>query len=149
MIATFSPTHCLHSPASVSLRISPTGCTFSDGQGVCYSLRSTSGSKPRRTTWSRIMVGIGVMYSLSAERLCSTGYSRWRRIPCILLVSVFRFFSRVIELMILGWVGYAGYYGLSMIVGSYPVLFVSLATHAAQFAFLVLFENPRQCYTFH
>ncbi|GJJ14041.1 hypothetical protein Clacol_008298 [Clathrus columnatus] len=39
-------------------------------------------------------------------------------------------------------VGYAGYYGLSLIVGSYPVLFVSLAAHAAQFAFLVFFENP-------
>jgi phosphatidylethanolamine N-methyltransferase len=39
--------------------------------------------------------------------------------------------------------GYAGYYGLSLIVGSYPVLFVSLAAHAAQFAFLVFFENPR------
>ncbi|KAF9512838.1 hypothetical protein BS47DRAFT_1376879 [Hydnum rufescens UP504] len=39
-------------------------------------------------------------------------------------------------------VGYAGYYGLSLISGSYPVLFASLAAHAAQFAFLVLFENP-------
>jgi len=28
--------------------------------------------------------------------------------------------------------------------GSYPVLYVSLAAHAAQFAFLVLFENPRR-----
>lgn len=39
-------------------------------------------------------------------------------------------------------VGYAGYYGLSLIIGSYAVLYVSLAAHAAQFAFLVLFENP-------
>ncbi|KAJ3509898.1 hypothetical protein NLJ89_g4975 [Agrocybe chaxingu] len=39
-------------------------------------------------------------------------------------------------------VGYAGYYGLSMISGSYAVLFASLVAHAAQFAFLVLFENP-------
>lgn len=39
-------------------------------------------------------------------------------------------------------VGYAGYYGLSLIVGSYPVLFASLAAHAAQFGFLNFFENP-------
>ncbi|WVN90038.1 uncharacterized protein L203_105271 [Cryptococcus depauperatus CBS 7841] len=39
-------------------------------------------------------------------------------------------------------VGYAGYYGLSMVVGSYTVLFASLAAHAAQFAFLLWFENP-------
>lgn len=29
--------------------------------------------------------------------------------------------------------------------GSYLVLFVSLAAHSAQFAFLVFFENPRKC----
>ncbi|KAI9463938.1 phosphatidylethanolamine N-methyltransferase [Russula earlei] len=39
-------------------------------------------------------------------------------------------------------VGYAWIYGISLIVGSYPVLFVSLAAHSAQFAFLVFFENP-------
>jgi hypothetical protein len=37
----------------------------------------------------------------------------------------------------------AGYYGLSMVVGSYTVFFVSLLAHLSQFAFLVLFENPR------
>lgn len=42
-------------------------------------------------------------------------------------------------------IGYAWIYGISLIVGSYPVLFVSLAAHCAQFAFLVFFENPRMC----
>ncbi|CAJ0848508.1 6430_t:CDS:2, partial [Entrophospora sp. SA101] len=39
-------------------------------------------------------------------------------------------------------VGYVGYYGISMITSSYTVLFVSLAAHAAQFAFLTIVENP-------
>ncbi|CAE6504811.1 unnamed protein product [Rhizoctonia solani] len=39
-------------------------------------------------------------------------------------------------------VGYAGYYGLSLIVGSYALFFVSLWAHAMQFGFLVWFENP-------
>ena len=40
-------------------------------------------------------------------------------------------------------VGYAGFYGLSLVVASHTVLFVSMLAHACQFAFLVFFENPR------
>jgi phosphatidylethanolamine N-methyltransferase len=39
-------------------------------------------------------------------------------------------------------VGYAGYYGISMMAASYNVLFISIIAHAAQFAFLVYVENP-------
>jgi len=39
-------------------------------------------------------------------------------------------------------VGYAGYYGISMMAASYSVLFISIVAHAAQFAFLVYVENP-------
>ena len=39
-------------------------------------------------------------------------------------------------------IGYAGYYGISMMAASYPVLFISILAHAAQFAFLLLVENP-------
>lgn len=39
-------------------------------------------------------------------------------------------------------VGYAGYYGISLMAGSYEVLFISIIAHAAQFAFLVWVENP-------
>lgn len=39
-------------------------------------------------------------------------------------------------------VGYAGYYGISLMVASYKVLFISIAAHAAQFIFLVWVENP-------
>ena len=39
-------------------------------------------------------------------------------------------------------VGYAGYYGISLMAASYNVLFISIIAHAAQFAFLVWVENP-------
>ncbi|KAF1955817.1 phosphatidylethanolamine N-methyltransferas-like protein [Byssothecium circinans] len=39
-------------------------------------------------------------------------------------------------------VGYAGYYGISMMTASYSVLFISIAAHAAQFAFLSFVESP-------
>ena len=39
-------------------------------------------------------------------------------------------------------VGYAGYYGISLMAASYSVLFVSIAAHLAQFLFLVYVENP-------
>ena len=39
-------------------------------------------------------------------------------------------------------VGYAGYYGISLMAASYNVLFISILAHAAQFAFLVYVENP-------
>lgn len=39
-------------------------------------------------------------------------------------------------------VGYAGYYGIALMMASYKVLFISIIAHAAQFAFLILVENP-------
>ncbi|KAK8250179.1 phosphatidylethanolamine N-methyltransferase [Phyllosticta capitalensis] len=39
-------------------------------------------------------------------------------------------------------VGYAGFYGISLMAASYKVLFISIVAHAAQFAFLALVENP-------
>jgi len=39
-------------------------------------------------------------------------------------------------------VGYAGYYGISLMAASYKVLFISIIAHAAQFAFLYIVENP-------
>lgn len=39
-------------------------------------------------------------------------------------------------------IGYAGYYGISMMAASYEVLFISIVAHIAQFVFLVTVENP-------
>ncbi|KPI38161.1 Phosphatidylethanolamine N-methyltransferase [Cyphellophora attinorum] len=39
-------------------------------------------------------------------------------------------------------IGYTGYYGMSLMAASWTVCFVSVAAHAAQFAFLVWVENP-------
>ncbi|CAK7221003.1 phosphatidylethanolamine N-methyltransferase [Sporothrix curviconia] len=39
-------------------------------------------------------------------------------------------------------IGYAGYYGISMMAASYEVLFISIVAHFAQFVFLVVVENP-------
>lgn len=39
-------------------------------------------------------------------------------------------------------IGYSGYYGISAMAASYDVLFISIAAHLAQLAFLVVVENP-------
>nr|POE72196.1 phosphatidylethanolamine n-methyltransferase [Quercus suber] len=39
-------------------------------------------------------------------------------------------------------VGYAGYYGISMMAASYKVLFISIIAHAAQLIFLAMVETP-------
>ncbi|KAK4962959.1 phosphatidylethanolamine N-methyltransferase [Elasticomyces elasticus] len=39
-------------------------------------------------------------------------------------------------------VGYAGYYGISMMAASYKVLFISIVAHVAQLIFLIVVESP-------
>lgn len=39
-------------------------------------------------------------------------------------------------------IGYAGYYGISLMAASYDVLSISIIAHAAQFVFLIYVENP-------
>lgn len=91
------------------------------------------------------MAGIGATVFLNGVLWCLTVSLRWLPIPCIPSVRhryVYHEGSLEVKLIPLS-LGYAGYYGMSMIAGSYAVLFASLACHAAQFGFLVFFENPR------
>ncbi|TPX15096.1 uncharacterized protein E0L32_004926 [Thyridium curvatum] len=39
-------------------------------------------------------------------------------------------------------IGYAGYYGISMMAASYDVLFISIGAHLSQLIFLAVVENP-------
>jgi hypothetical protein len=87
------------------------------------------------------MVGTGATASFNAAHLSLMACSSSPRIPCTLSVSDR---IRPPTTFTESFVGYAWIYGISLIVGSYPVLFVSLAAHSAQFAFLVFFENPRK-----
>ena len=91
----------------------------------------------------RTMAGTGATVSSSAVHSSLTACLNLHRIPCTPSVSAHTY---IIDhtTTYRGGPGYAWIYGLSLIVGSYPVLFVSLAAHAAQFAFLVFFENPRE-----
>jgi hypothetical protein len=89
------------------------------------------------------MVGTGATASFNAAHLSLMACSSSPRIPCTPSVST-RLRPCFSHDVYREFVGYAWIYGMSLIVGSYPVLFVSLAAHSAQFAFLVFFENPRK-----
>lgn len=45
-------------------------------------------------------------------------------------------------------IGYIGYYGIAAIAKSYPLLFVSIAAHLMQFAFLFIVEMPHMDKTY-
>jgi hypothetical protein len=130
--------------------VSPRPSTSPAGSPASHSSRSIGGSRPRPTTSSRTTGGIGATASSPAVASSSTACSRWHPpdvlsrcvLTCFLVMRRKQSIVGVTNVRFI-FVGYAGFYGLSLIVGSYALLFVSMAAHAAQFAFLAFFENPR------
>jgi phosphatidylethanolamine N-methyltransferase len=105
-----------------------------EGEGAAMTLaRWTAG-------WS--LVGFNLWVKLDAHRVVKDYAWYWG--DFFYLIDQELTFDGVFEMAPhpMYSVGYAGYYGISMLAASYNVLFISIVAHAAQFAFLVFVENP-------
>ncbi|KAL8790863.1 MAG: hypothetical protein Q9195_006188 [Heterodermia aff. obscurata] len=97
-------------------------------------------------TWLRwivglSLIGINVWVKLDAHRVVRENWY-WADFFFVIeqemeCTGIFRWFKDPMYT-----VGYIGYYGISLMAGSYRVLIVSLAAHAAQMAFLRWVEEP-------
>lgn len=105
-----------------------------DGEGVLMGL----------SRWSLgiALVGFNLWVKLDAHRVVKDFAWYWG--DFFYLIDADLTFDGVFELAPhpMYSIGYAGYYGISMMAASYEVLFISIVAHLAQFAFLVTVENP-------
>jgi hypothetical protein len=144
---TFLPTLFSPCPSCACLGRQVTRRSFIScvGSAASSSCCSTSGSRSMPTALSRTSLGTGATHSSCTDSVFPA---------CKLVADSSPFPNRSLEDLIFDGVfllaphpmysvGYAGYYGISLIVASPAVLFLSMAGHAAQFGFLVWFENPR------
>ena len=105
-----------------------------EGEGVLFTMG--------RWSFGIILVGFNLWVKLDAHRVVKDFAWYWG--DFFYLIDQDLTFDGVFEMAPhpMYSIGYAGFYGISMMAASYEVLFISIIAHAAQFAFLVAVETP-------